>query len=148
MLAACTRQVTPVDEVNHFAMSDGGVIVTPMGGAAKKVQLTILSPKVVRVTAFPTDSVKLPPSLMAVAKPQAKAAFFAMEKDGVVSVKTTDVVAQVAVDSGKVTFTDAQGKAVLSELVNGRTFTPVEVQGDAVYCIRQQFESPADEAFY
>ena len=148
ILAACTRQVTPVNEVNHFAMSDGGVIVTPTGGAAKKVQLTILSPKVVRVTAFPTDSVKLPPSLVTVAKPEAKAAFFATEKDGIVSVKTTDVVAQVAVDSGKVTFTDARGKVVLSEVLNGRNFTPVEVQGDEVYSIRQQFESPADEAFY
>src|SRR5262249_23509056 len=57
-------------------------------------------------------------------------------------------LAEVSLDSGKVVFRDKQGERVLSELPGGRHFTPVAVQGQELYSIRQQFESPADEAFY
>lgn len=146
LLASCSQDVKPAAETVHFAKENASVVVTPASGPARKVRLTVLSPKVIRVTAFPTDAMHLPPSLMAVAK--ADATFAASEKDGVVSVKTANVLAQVAVDSGRVTFRDEHGNVVLNELAGGRHFTSVETQGDSVYSIRQQFESPPDEAFY
>jgi alpha-D-xyloside xylohydrolase len=145
-LVACSPQGKPAGEVSHFAKTEGAVVVTPIGGPAKKVRLTVVTPKVIHVTAFPTESVQLPASLMAVAKPSGS--FDVAEKDGVVTVETAEVVADVAVDTGRVSFHDKQGNVVLSELAGGRQFTPVEVQGDHVYAIRQQFESPPDEAFY
>lgn len=146
MLAACSQQGKPAGAVSHFAKTEADVLVSPTGGPAKKVRLTVLSPKVIHVTAFPTESVQLPASLMAVAKPGGS--FDVTEQDGVVAVKTAELLAEVAVDTGQVSFHDKQGNVVLSEVAGGRQFTPVEVQGDHAYSIRQQFESPPDEAFY
>jgi len=148
LIASCSRDVKPAGEATHFAKTNAEVVVTPTGGPARKVRLTVLSPKVIRVTAFPTESVQLPPSLMVVAKSDGTATLDATEKDGVVSVKTANVLAQVAVDTGRVTFRDEHGNVVLNELAGGRHFTSVDVQGDSVYSIQQRFESPPDEAFY
>ena len=118
LLASCSRDLKPAGETAHFVRDNASVVVSPTSGPARKVRLTVLSPKVIRVTAFPTESLQLPPSLMSVAK--ANGAFTASEKDGVVSVKTAGVLAQVALDGGRVTFRDAQGNIVLNELAAGR----------------------------
>jgi alpha-D-xyloside xylohydrolase len=147
-VGACGRHSEPVAQSSHYAKTQADVVVTPAGGPAKKVRLTVLTPKVIRVTAFPGESVLLPPSLMAVGTAAGNVPFDVSERDGVVSVKTVEVLAEVSLDTGRVSFRDKQGRVVLSELAAGRHFTPVDVQGDPVYSIRQQFESPADEAFY
>lgn len=108
----------------------------------KRFRLTVVSPTVIHVTAFPTEWVQLPANLMAVAKPSGPIDI--NEKDGVVGVQTAELRAEVAVDTGQVSFYDKHGNSVLSESAGGRQFTPVEVQR----AIRQQFESPPDEAFY
>ncbi len=144
-LGACGHEVKQVD---HFAKSQTGVVVTPATGPARRVRLTILTPRVIRVTAFPSESAQLPPSLMAVGQADVTVPFDVSEKGGVVSVKTSEVMAEVMLDTGRVSFRDKEGRIVLSELVGGRQFTPVNAQGDSVYSIRQQFESPSDEAFY
>jgi len=79
------RDVEPAAEVVHYAKTSMDVVVTPAAGPAKKVRLTILTPKIIRVTAFPTESVGLPPSLMAVGKSDGTVPFDVSEKDGVVS---------------------------------------------------------------
>jgi alpha-D-xyloside xylohydrolase len=144
LLAACAQKTQPAD---HFEKSGTGVVVSPSGGPAKKIRLEVLAPKIVHVTAFPTESTQTPASLMAVGHP-ATVAYEVSEKDGVVSVKTDELLAEVTLDSGRVLFRDKQGGIVLSELAGGRHFAPVAVQGRQLYSIRQQFESPADEAFY
>jgi len=130
-----------------FEKTADGVVVTPTGGAARKVRLSVVSDKVIHVTAFPTDTVSEPASLMAV-KTGGGTGFTVDEKDGLVVLRTSEIVAEVAVASGDVRFRDKDGNAVLSEVDDGRTFAPTQVDGKSFYAIRQRFESPADEAFY
>jgi alpha-D-xyloside xylohydrolase len=126
----------------------GSVTVAPTGGAAVQVRLEIIAPKVIRVTAFPNESVVMPENLMAVKHADGRTPFKMRDENGTVSVSTSDVTAEVSVATGKVTFKDAAGNVLLSEIDGGRTFTPVTVEGQSFFAIRQQFASPADEAFY
>ena len=61
---------------------------------------------------------------------------------------TKEVQAHVNLATGAVTFTDARGQTVLAEKPNGRMMTPVIVQGDQTYHVRQQWESDPAEALY
>jgi alpha-D-xyloside xylohydrolase len=144
LLGACT----PREEPGRFTTIPGGVSVKPSDGTAKVVRLEVLSPKVIRVTAFPTESTELPQSLMAVRQADANVPFEAKEENGAVIVKTADVSAEVSIDSGAVSFKDKAGRNLLTENVRGREFSRVDVQGKAFYSIRQEFESPSSEAFY
>jgi alpha-D-xyloside xylohydrolase len=145
LLDACAQDS---NHANHFEKSSTGVVISPDEGAAKKVRLEILSPKVIRVTAFPSESTQLQPSLMAVGQAGSSVPFSVVEANGTVSVKTDDVLAEVSLATGRISFRDSQGRVVLSELADGRHFTPVNVEGGQFFSIRQQFESPGDEAFY
>jgi alpha-D-xyloside xylohydrolase len=79
---------------------------------------------------------------MAVAHADGNVPFSVAETNGTVFVKTDDVVADVSLATGRISFRDSRGRVVLSELAGGRHFTPVKVQGEPFYSIRQQFESP------
>jgi alpha-D-xyloside xylohydrolase len=145
LLGACGRDLKHAD---HFVKSPTGVVISLGEGTAKTVRLKILAPNIIRVTAFPSELIKLPASLMAVGHPDGTVPFDVVERDGTVFVKTQGVLAEVSLASGRILFRDAQGRVVLSELAGGRHFTPVTVQGEQLYSIRQQFESPPDEALY
>ena len=55
---------------------------------------------------------------------------FKVEEQGdEVTVKTSELCAIVSKTTGEVRFTDADGKQILAEDSDGRTFTPVEVEG-------------------
>jgi alpha-D-xyloside xylohydrolase len=145
LLAACAQESK---HTNHFAKSPTAVVISLGEGAARKVRLEILAPKIIHVTAFPSESTDLQPSLMAVAHADGTVPFNVVETSGTVLVKTDDVLAEVSLATGRILFRDSRGRVVLSELAGGRHFTPVKVQGENFYSIRQQFESPGDEAFY
>src|SRR6266702_4181427 len=145
LLDACAREVQHTD---HFERSRTSVVISPSEGAAKKVRLEILAPKIIRVTAFPAESMELQPTLMAVGHADGNVPFSVTETNSAVFVKTDEVVAEVSLATGRISFRDSRGRVLLSELAGGRHFTPIQVQGKPFYSIRQQFESPADEAFY
>ena len=142
LLAACGSAREPFERIAD------GIVVTPEGGAARKVRLKVIADDVIRVTAFPGNSMKLPPSLMAVRPDGGDVPFEVQASDGAVTLKTSKLAAEVSLATGRVVFRDASGDVVLAELEDGRTFQPVEVDGRPFYAIRQQFESPPDEAFY
>ena len=63
--------------------------------------------------------------------------------------KTASITATVSLKTGEVSFSDKDGKPVITENTGGgKTFQPMEVDGKKAYTIRQVFESPDDEAFY
>ena len=82
--------------------------------------------------------------------PQQNKTDFKVEEQGdEVTVKTSELCAIVSKTTGEVRFTDADGKQILAEDSDGRTFTPVEVEGTKGYTVRQVFQSAGnDEAFY
>jgi alpha-D-xyloside xylohydrolase len=133
-----------------FQQIADGVIVD-VGGAAKQVRLQVVSDRIIHVTAIPGGGFDLPASLMAVKSGGDKQ--FAVSSDaGHVRLKTAAITADVATATGAVQFLDKDGKVILAEQPNGRTFTPAKVgdkvDGKAFYAVRQQFVSPDDEAFY
>jgi alpha-D-xyloside xylohydrolase len=65
-----------------------------------------------------------------------------------VLVKTRELSAEVLLDKGTVIFRDKAGQVLSQEVENGRSFTPVQLEGKSFYAIRQQFSSTSDEAFY
>src|SRR5260370_22395021 len=81
---------------DHFAKSRTGVVISLGEGVAKKVRLEILAPKIIRVTAFPSESTQLKPSLMAVGHADGIVPFSVVETNGTVSVKTDAVLAEVS----------------------------------------------------
>lgn len=144
LLAACKPAAPPA----HFTKIRGGVMVTPTGGQAKAVRLEFLSPKIVRVTAFPTSSTELPASLMAIRQADPTVPLELSEEGGIVAAKTSELRVEVWLKTGGLAFKDPSGRTLLAGGSHERTFTPVDVQGKRFYEIRESFDSPRAEAYY
>jgi alpha-D-xyloside xylohydrolase len=129
-----------------FEKTADGVIVTPASGPAKKVRLQVMSDRIIHVTATPTDSLDTPASLMVRAQPRTSG-FTVDQVGGKLVLKTAKATAEVSLADGTVDFKDASGKTVLAERDRG-AFTPVKVDGQDFYEVRQQFNPGTDEAFY
>jgi alpha-D-xyloside xylohydrolase len=126
---------------------ENGVIVRPASGQPRTIRLQVMTDSIIRVTATPADSLNLPASLMVVAKPLNAAKFDVSVQDDVLNLKTTNTSADVSLISGKVKFRDASGRVVLDGY-NGGEFTPVKVDGQSFYAVRQQFNRSTDEGLY
>jgi alpha-D-xyloside xylohydrolase len=125
-----------------------GIVVTPAGGAAKKVRLEVVSPAIVHVTAFPGDSLALPASLMAVRTESSHVPFTVRATPGAVALSTGRLTAVVRLSDGRVAFADGQGRRITAEAAHGRAFRPVTIEGAHYYAIRQQFGTTPGEALY
>ncbi len=152
-LCACGKQAPGQDKASAPAagghvqrLSDG--IVVSLDGSPQKVRLRVVSDRIIHVTVVPKGGFKnLPASLMAV-KTGGDKDFTVHEKAGSVELDTPAVEARVSLDDGAVRFLDHDGKTILAERPDGRTFTPTQVGGESFYAIRQQWLSPSNEAFY
>ena len=130
----------------HVTRLPDGIVVS-VDGSQQKVRLRVVSNHIIHVTAVPQGGFDLPPSLMAL-KTGGDSHFSVHEHDGTVELDTSAIEAKVSLRDGAVSFFDHDGKPILAEQPDGRNFTPVTVLGKSFYAIRQQFASPADEAFY
>lgn len=129
-----------------FTKTADGVIVTPAMGSAKMIRLRVMGDRIIRVTASPTEEIKVPPSLMVIATPKTSG-FTVSEAGGKVVLKAGKATAEVALKDGAVSFKDASGKTVLAE--QGRlTFKPLTIDGRGFYAISQRFNPNTDEGFY
>ncbi|RAV99481.1 TIM-barrel domain-containing protein [Pseudochryseolinea flava] len=132
-----------------FNKTDDGVIVHLSTGDAKVVQLKVISDKIIQVLASPVDSVKQQKSLIVLPESTTKTAWSVKESPDFVTVATAELQAQVSLSNGVVTFLDKTGNVLLSEMNGGgKAFTAAKIENENTYHIRQQFESPDDEAFY
>lgn len=144
----------------EYEKTPDGIILTPHTGAAKRVELRVVSPRIIRVTAFPREDTTLPSSLMVLPTGKVAAsgkvpasgnpppAFEVQPSASTVVLRTSELAAEISRSDGHITFRDRAGKIMTDEFAGGRRFTPVEIAGKAFYAIRQQFDSPPDEAFY
>jgi alpha-D-xyloside xylohydrolase len=123
-----------------------GVIVTPVEGPAARVRLQVINDRIIRVTAIPGATFDLPPSLQVVAMP-GRTGFRVGQADGVLTLATARVRTEVSLRTGLVTFYDADGQAVLSEVARDE-FRPVEIDGERFFAIRQRFNRGIDEGIY
>ncbi|MEP6898486.1 MAG: TIM-barrel domain-containing protein [Rhodanobacter sp.] len=153
LIPGCTSRADPAKAAaplspasTAFRQTGDGVIVD-VGGTTGRVRLQVVSDKIIHVTAIPAGNFDLPKSLMAV-KTGGDTHFTVSTESGHVLLKTAELTADVAIDTGAVQFLGKDGKLILAEQAKGRSFTPVTVQKQSFYAVRQQFESPDDEAFY
>ena len=109
---------------------DGQYVTVPIekvkAGGARVVRLQVVSDNIIRVQA--TSEAQLPKkqSLMIV-KQTAKPKFTVSEDDDVVTIKAASVTAKVDEASGRVEFFDKDGKSLLKEAEEGKTFKPFRV---------------------
>jgi alpha-D-xyloside xylohydrolase len=141
-LSSCESGPVPYEKLSD------GVLVRLEGEQPKAVRLKVVADRVIRVTAFPGDGADLPASLAAVRTGDADVAFEVRQDRGNIVLETAALSAEISRTTGRVVFRDAKGAELLREVDGGRSFQPVEVEGQGFHAIRQQFESPDDEAFY
>lgn len=142
LLLAATAMVACSDDT--VQITDNGVIVE--ASSDQKVRLEVIADNIVRVSAVGEDmSFSERESLITVE--QAATPEFDVEHNSSTVTLTTDKL-RVEVNrlSGNVSFFDKEGNALLNE--DRREFSPIEVDGDKGYTVRQVFNSPDDEAFY
>ncbi|HLT92078.1 MAG TPA: TIM-barrel domain-containing protein [Woeseiaceae bacterium] len=148
-LAACSEAPSG-EAAGGWQRTPDGVIVELGDGDFRRVRLQVIDDAIVRVTATPrTDFANLPEPLMVVAEPAA-VPFEAEAAGGVLRLTTPAIDAEVALDTGAVTFRDAAGNVLLAEAERSLapvTQDPGPVAGDS-YAVRQQFHRAEDEALY
>ncbi|KTF68496.1 TIM-barrel domain-containing protein [Sphingomonas sp. HT-1] len=148
LLAGSAMTSAQAAQENGYSRTDGGVVVTPTGGAAARVEVTVHGDGIFHVVALPkgVDTGTLAPSLMA-PNPPAAGAFEVSQANGHVLVKAKRATADVELATGRVRFTDAKGRELLAE--SGQTaFKPVTVEGKPFVSISQQFNRGTDEGLY
>jgi len=142
-LAGCGAQAA-----SDWERSDDGVVVRAASEGAADVRLQVVADNIIRVTAAPDGGFERSPSLMRVERQGEAPAFEVTEAGDKVRVSAAGVSAEVSTRDGQVSFFDADGKPLLSEVAGARGFEPVEFEGKPYFSIRQRFESPDDESFY
>lgn len=115
-----------------------------------KVRIEPVSEQIIRVSAVPEGkNFSTRPSLMRAPGELPPVSFEYAEEDRSVTVKTASLMVTVDKITGEVSFMDKGGNVILQENSGGgKSFAPIEVEGDRGYTVRQVFESPDDEAFY
>ena len=101
-------------------------VAKPQHDGAKMVRLEVVNENIIRVRATPEETFPEKTSLIIVPQ-KAKPQFEVSENDKGVIVKTAGVSAEVDKLTGDVAFFDAQGKKLLKEASNGKTFQPFRV---------------------
>ena len=95
-------------------------------GGAQVVRLQVVNDNIIRVQA--TSEKMLPQKNSLIIVPQtAKPKFNVAEEAGIVTVKAASVRATVDTQTGRIVFFDRDGKQLLKEAENGKTFKPFRV---------------------
>ena len=143
VLAGCSEQ--------EFKMLDDGVVVNVKECAEngpQKVRLTIMSDRIIRVTATPDRSFHDRNSLIIQPDTAAPVAGFTVRshKDEI-ELQTAGMSAFVSKVDGKVRFTDAGGNLITNETQPAQ-FTPIAVDGTHGYSTINRFDTSDDEGLY
>jgi alpha-D-xyloside xylohydrolase len=145
--AVCLLALAGADAGEPYRRTADGVILEPAAGPAKRVRLQVMSERIVRVTAVPTESLDLPSSLMVTAAPQRDVPFSLQRLGGKLKLSTKRMAAEVSLDTGVVSFLDPEGHVRLLERDRG-IFEPVKIEGRDFYSIQEVLNPATDEAFY
>ncbi|MCI6477582.1 MAG: DUF5110 domain-containing protein [Bacteroidales bacterium] len=145
---------------NVYTRTANGVTVAVkhhLAGQTALVRLQVMGDKIIRVSATAENSFADPKSLIVIPHNRQQR-YTITEKGDVVTVATKSVRANVNGVTGEVWFTDSNGKTILQERKGGgkhfKPYTATQIHPDGKpetyrgWTIHQEFESPADEAFY
>ena len=141
-LASCAER--------EYKILEDGVVVNvrePVAGGPQKVRLTVMSDKVVRVTATPDKSFHDRNSLIIIPDANIEAGFDVRNHKDEVTLQTASLSAIVNKKDGKVRFTDAGGNIITGE-TQPASFSPITVDDTHGYSTINRFDTQADEGLY
>ena len=132
--------------------SENGIIVHLKSSKTipvKAIRLQVINNDIIHVSASPNDTFSLQPSLIAAYSETLDKDWSYSETANDIILKTPTLTVTVCLSTGEIVFSDHNGPVLLAENAGGgKSFETIEVDGKKAYTIRQQFESPDDEAFY
>jgi alpha-D-xyloside xylohydrolase len=137
----------------QYKILDDGIVVELKQNTetdARLIKLQVVSDKIIHVIATADNSFSQDTSLISILKDNTTKAPFKVEvKNDKIILSTTSVNAAVSLNTGGIEYTDIAGKPLLVEKKGaGKTFIKENPEEKNNYKIRQEFESPANEAFY
>jgi len=143
LLVSCAQQ--------KWQKTDTGVIINPSvkpEEGAGKIKVDVVNARIFHVQAVPGSDFPDTESLCVVNNP-GSAGFVATEKKGSLILSTSEISAEISLETGRIIFRDKKNNVLLAEPdAGGKTFSPVETEGTRGWSMKQVFMSPADEAFY
>lgn len=143
VFAACTQKV--------WEKTSEGVVIYPKSksdNGAQAVALKVVNDHIIHVQASPTKQFSGNKSLCIVDQVSRPTSFEVTETGDSIVLSTAKVIAKVSSVSGEVAFYDENNLKILKERQNGKSFSPVTVEGTTGYSFSNVFESPDNEAFY
>ncbi len=138
-LASCTTKNT------YEKLVDGVVVHLKSTDKTSHLRLQVMGDKIIHVTATVADSFSTAKSLSVLDIKYKGPKWDLIENENDITLKTNQVQATVLLATGEVIFKDSTGNVLLEEKKGGGKMFD---EGAKAYAIRQEFESPADEAFY
>lgn len=143
LLGACSQKA--------WEKTSAGVLVYPSSkveNIAKTIQLEVINDQIIRVVASPSNQLSKDTSLIVVKDAAQPVSFEVTELNDSIVVSTAKLTAKVSMVTGDVKFYDQNNQLILQERQQGRSFSPISVEGTNGFSFTQVFESPDDEAFY
>lgn len=142
---SCSKKTYKIDENKVLIQLKQQNKNTP-----KLLKATIISDEIIRISATPEEKFPERESLIVLPRKNSKFEFEVTEEaEDKIKISTKKIDLIISLTSGSVNFTDKNGNTILREVdENGKTFSPIEVEGDKAYSFRQIFESPDDEAIF
>lgn len=127
--------------MNRFSVDDDGVVVSV---GEKWLRLQVVSDDIIRVTFSNDRRFYTRPSLAVLPSKSLRPNVQSTDDELVLS--TAKLKARVNFLTGNITFTDAQGKVLLSE--KARNLEAANVQGQDTFHVQQQWQPSDDESLY
>lgn len=130
---------------------DNGIVIQTNDGDqnhGRQIKLEVITPKIFHITVSPTQSFSQQESLMVVGNQKPANKWLVTETATAISIHTDSLTATVNLNTGKISYLHKNGKPILSEKENGRSFEAVSNNGEASYQLMQTFQSPEDEAIF
>ena len=114
----------------------------------KTIAIEVINNRILHVMASPVNEIIHSKSLCVIDKSSEPSSFKVSERNNILVLTTSKMKAEISLASGEITFFDENGKRLLKERENGKSFSPITVEGTKGYSFSEVFESPDDEAFY
>jgi alpha-D-xyloside xylohydrolase len=148
LIGSAIASVQAADLQGHYRKTDGGIVVTPAGGPASRIELTLHGDGIIHVVATPRQSASADPTPSLIApNPPVAGTFSVHEAGGHVELQAARATADVDLATGQVRFLDPAGHVLLAEAGAPR-FKATSADGKPFVSVSQQFNRGTDEALY
>ncbi len=142
IFAGNLRATSPVQSLPN------GMRIFPMSGAARVIEIDVVNSKIIRVQASPNSILPTTTSLCVLPGLSSKVPFKVTSDAQYACLSTDDLNVKVSLIKGNITFLGKDGKTVLQEVEDGRSFKPFTAQNDTGFTMQQRFIGAQGEAIY